>query len=68
MNKEQVRRIIALNRQMAQYEAMHKKCVLTEEERDVAMAEAQREIAAIRGQGTLALEQGESAQQKPKKA
>jgi len=67
MNQEQVKRIIALNRQITQYNAMNKQGVLTDEERDIAVAGAQREIVAIRNQATLALEGGASAPEKAKK-
>lgn len=68
MDKEQVKRIIALSRQIMQYQSMYKKGVLTAEEATLAMSGCEREIAHIRSQGVLALEGSGNPPEKAKKA
>lgn len=83
MNGDSARRIVALTRQKKAYLAMLKTHDLTLREADALIALCNQEIAALRSQDDLqlsppggapateakeALEQGESAQQKPKKA
>lgn len=62
---ENVKRIIALNRQIASYKAMLKAGTLTSKEVDIAISDCNKEIGRLRGQATLDLDQTD---QKPKKA
>lgn len=63
-----VKRVVALNRQIAAYRAMLKQGVLTEHEVAVAVSDCQAEINKLREQGELQLEGGQNPPEKPKKA
>jgi len=68
MDSAKVKRVVALNRQIASYKAMLKSKVLTGEEVDIAISDCLQEIAKLRGQGSLELEGGDNPSEKPKKA
>lgn len=68
MDVLKVKRIVALNRQIAAYKAMLKQGVLTEHEVAVAVSDCQAEINKLRGQDDLQLVGGQNPPEKPKKA
>lgn len=68
MDVLKVKRVVALNRQIAAYKAMLKQGVLTEHEVAVAVSDCQAEINKLRGQDDLQLVGGENPPEKPKKA
>lgn len=68
MDSAKVKRVVALNRQIASYKAMLKNTVLTADEADIAISDCNREIAKLRGQEELPLEGGTNPSEKPKKA
>lgn len=49
-----VRRVVALNRQIASYKGLARQGVLTSQEAEVAINVCEREIASVRAQGELA--------------
>lgn len=63
-----VKRIIALNRQIASYKAMLKAGTLTSAEVDIAISDCNNEIGRLRGQAVLNLDHGSQTEPKPKKA
>lgn len=60
MDVTKVKRVVALNRQIAAYIAMVKNGVLTEEEANVGISDCKREINQLRGQDDLQLVGGDN--------